>query len=207
MRRLLQTAVVLGILLGNVGAAWAQTFRGYVTGGAIASQLDGDALAGYNRLGLLGGVGVWYDLSDKWRSSLAFAYAPNGSRANGRESQRTSGPGTFSEIKLNYVAVPVHLHYMDWLSDDEVYYRLEFVAGIEYRRLISTETLNGVGVDISDAFNYRPNGLGFNLGAYYSLRERTAIGAFHRWGILNANERTGTPLLSKQLSLSLRQAF
>ncbi len=207
MRGLLQIAVVLVATFWRIGPGEAQVFRGYVAGGAIASQLNGDMLAGYNRIGLLGGVGVWYDLSDKWRTSLAFAYAPNGSKASGREVDRPAGISPFLEIKLNYVAVPVHLHYMDWLSDDEVYYRLEFVAGFEYRRLVSTETISSVGVDISSAFDYRPNGLGANLGAYYSLRERTAIGAFHRWGVLNANERTGTPLLSKQVSLHVRQAF
>ncbi len=198
-------AFSLLVALASAGPLGAQTFRGYLAGGANASQLDGDMLAGYNRLGLLGGVGVWYDLSDKWRTSLAFTYAPNGSKASGREAQRPTG--TFLDIKLNYVTVPLHVHYMDWLSDDEIYYRLEFVAGLEYRRLINTETIDFGGRDISETINYRPNGLGLNLGTYYSFTERTAVGVFHRWGVLNANEKTGTPLLSKQLSLHVRQAF
>ena len=181
----------------------AQTFRGYVQAGAIASQIDGDNLAGYNRLGIVAGAGVWYDLSDKWRSSLTIAYAQNGSNDSAREAQR--GVSGFSAIRLNYVAVPIHVHYMDWLSDDQVYYRLEFVAGLEYRRLISGETFGPAGNELG--IPLRSNGLGFNLGAYYSLAERSAVGVFHHWGLRSAAEASETGLLTKQVSLQWRQAF
>lgn len=170
----------------------------------MASQINGDALAGYNRLGFLAGAGVWYDLSDKWRTSLKIAFAQNGSDDSPKEVQR--GLSGFSEIELNYVVVPVSLHYMDWLSDDAVYYRLEFVAGLEYRRLVNGEVLDGGGVPL-DGFPLRNDGVGINAGAYYSLSERSAIGGFHRWGITSAAAATETGLLSKQFSLAWRQAF
>ena len=172
--------------------------------GGVASQIDGDQLAGYNKLGFLAGAGVWYDLSDKWRTSLEIALAQNGSNDSAREAQAASSG--FSEIGLDYLVVPVNVHYMDWLSEDEIYYRLEFVAGLEYRRLISSEVLDGAGGEL-DGFVLRGNGVGLNLGAYYSLTERSAIGAFHRWGIVSAAGPTETGLLSKQLSLAWRQAF
>ena len=181
----------------------AQVFRGYLQAGGVASQIDGDLLAGYNRLGFVAGAGVWMDLSDRWRSSLTIAFAKNGSTDSAREAQR--GVSGFSDIDLNYVTVPVHIHYMDWLSDDEVYYRLEFVAGVEYRRLISAEVRNTGGQVID--LPLRDNGLGLNAGAYYSLSERSAIGAFHHWGIISAAAATETGLLSKQFSLQWRQAF
>ena len=204
MARLPQIGLLCLALAGGATLG-AQTFVGFAHAGGVASQLDGDMLAGYNRLGLVGGVGVWSDLSDKWRTSIKFSFAQNGSTASPREAQRANG--TFLDIKLDYVTVPVSIHYMDWLSDDQIYYRLEFVGGLEYRRLISSETIDFGGRDISETSAYRPNGLGLNLGAYYSLRERTAVGVFHHWGILNANERRAVGLLSKQFSLQLRQAF
>ena len=191
-------------LLLFAAAASAQTFRGYVTAGPIASQLDGDMLAGYNKLGFVGGAGVWYDLSDKWRTSLTIAFSQNGSNDSAEEAQR--GGSGFSEVRLNYVTVPVNFHYMDWLSDDQIYYRLEFVAGVEYRRLISGSAEGPSGAAL-EGFELRDNVVGLQLGAYYSLTERSAIGAFHRWGVLSATGPSEVGLFSKQFSLAWRQAF
>lgn len=203
MRRPLATVSLALATAAAATALPAQTFRGYLQAGGVASQIDGDMLAGYNRLGFVAGAGVWYDLSDKWRASLTIAYAQNGSNDSAREAQR--GTSGFSEIRLDYVAVPARLHYMDWLSPDAVYYRLEFVAGLEYRRLISGTVFNTVGQEID--FPLRDDGVGLDLGAFYSLSERSAIGAFHHWGILSAAAPSETGLLSKQFSLQWRQAF
>ena len=197
---------LLFVLLAALApTATAQTFRGYVLAGGTASQIDGDNLAGYNKIGLLAGAGVWYDLSDKWRSSLSIAFAQNGSTDSAREAQ--AAVSGFSDIRLNYVVVPVSFHYMDWLSDDALYYRLEFVGGLEYRRLISGELVAPTGEDITEFTTLRDNGVGLNLGAYYSLTERSAIGAMHRWGLISAAAADQTGLVSKQFSLAWRQAF
>ena len=197
--------VMCGACLALAGVAGAQTFRGYVQGGAIFSQLDGDALAGYHRLGGVGGAGVWYDLADRWRTTLTIAYAQNGSRASARESQLTVNQ--FQRIALDYVTVPVNIHYMDWLSDDEIYYRLEFTAGLEYRRLISAETVNAGGLTVGDTGDYRNNGLGLQLGAFYSTGEKFAIGIQHHWGLVSAGLSDDLLLFSKQFSLQVRRAF
>ncbi len=186
-------------------AIQAQTFRGFVQGGANFSQIDGDNLAGYNRVGGAFGAGVWYDLADRWRSSLTFAFAQNGSRASGREAQ--TGNKAFSKIGLNYVTVPINIHYMDWLSEDELYYKLEFTAGLEYRRLISSETLNGAEVNIDAFTSYNTSGVGLLLGVWYSSSERMAFGLHHNWGVLSANVPNQPVLLTKQVYLQIRRAF
>ena len=195
----------MSVWLGLQSVGEAQIFRGYLQGGATLSQIDGDNLAGYNRFGGAIGAGVWYDLSDKWRSSLTLSYAQNGSKASGREAQRATNAPT--KIYLDYITIPVSLHYMDWLSSDQVFYRVEFIAGLEFRRLISSKTLNALGVDIDPFQNYRQSGLGLILGGWYSINEKTAIGFQHHWGLLSANARNQQTYFTKQVYIQLRRAF
>jgi hypothetical protein len=184
----------------------AQTFRGFVVAGSTFSQVDGDNLAGFHRLGFNGGLGVYYDLSDRWRSSLSFQYSQHGARATGRERALTTT--LFEDIQLDYVALPVDIHFMDWLSADEYYYRLEFVAGLEYRRLINFSVLDINGSDLTEVVDFRPNGLAGRLGVWYSLNLKWAAGFIWSQAILdlngNPNERRLSP---KQITLQLRRTF
>ena len=209
MWKCLRIGIMSVVAAAGVTMASGQTFRGFVQGGATLSQIDGDNLAGYNRFGGTGGAGVWYDLADRWRTSLTIAFAQNGSKASAREAQlsSTNPLSDVSKVSLNYVTVPVSLHYMDWLSDDAVFYRLEFLAGLEYRRLVTTETINPAGQNIDQFFTYRNNGVGLQLGAWFSTSERMAFGLQHSWGLLSARPRNEPIYFSKQVYLLVRRAF
>ena len=190
----------LTLFLGCVGAA-AQTFTGFAEGGATFSQIDGDELAGYNKLGGRLGIGVLTDLSDKWRASLTIAYAQHGSSASARDLAQI-----VDRISLDYVAVPVVAHYMDWLSDDETYYRLEFLGGVEYRRLIRSEA---TGIDGSELqYTFSDNAAALAVGVYYAWSFNWAAGMFYDIGITDAQaDAAEATQQTKQLSLRLRRLF
>ena len=200
------TAALWVGLLTSASVLDAQTFAGYVTAGPTFTQVQGDDLAGYNRAGVFAGVGVWLDLSDRWRTSLTIAYDQAGSNASSREQARTLSQ--FESIELNYVSVPVAAHYMDWLSEDELYYHLEFMAGLTYRRLISAEVTDAVGADVSDAFEYRDNVPSLNLGLLYAWSLKWGAGIYYNRGFIDIqgdpDERSQFP---EELSLRLRFAF
>lgn len=181
--------------------ARAQTFIGLGEVGATFSQIDGDDLAGFNRLGARAGIGVLTDLSDKWRASLTIAYAQHGSSSSARDR-----PGVFDAIKLDYVAVPVVAHYLDWLSDDEEYYRLEFVAGAEYRRLVTAEATALDGTELERDFS--ANSAAVALGVYYAWSLKWAAGFFYDLGVVDAQaDPAEAAQQTKQLSLRLRRLF
>ena len=197
----------LVLLLAAVASpAYAQTFRGFVTAGLNMSQVDGDDLAGYNRAGAFAGVGVFSDLSDRWRWSVAVAYTQDGARATGRELERAEG--IFDRIAASYAAVPVNVHYMDWLSDDEVYYRLEFQAGLVYKRLVNHRIEDIAGNDLTDDNPFSPNALDFTLGALYNTSERLAFGITYNQSLGNVRETDREKAFRpKQLALRARYAF
>jgi len=187
-------------------ALHGQAFTGYVTAGANANQINGDDLAGYNRLGAFAGIGVLSDISDRWRWSLTIAYSQHGSRASAREGQRMSSP--FMAIALDYVAVPVNIHYMDWLSDDETYYRLEFLLGVEYHRLINSKVTSLLGDDLTDQRPYSANSAALTAGGLYSWSYAWAAGIHYQRGILDAQALDAEQRQSiQQLSFRLRRTF
>ncbi len=194
------------VLAGGASVATAQTFAGFVVAGANANQIQGDDLAGYNLLGGYGGVGVYNDISDRWRWSLTIAFSQHGSRATGLEVSRMQS--AFDRIRLNYVAVPVAIHLMDWLSEDETFYKLEFCAGLEYYRLISAEVTGVDGVDITDIRPYRDNVLGVSVGALYVWSLKWGAGLYYNRGITDAQGLDIESLQSlTQLSFRLRRTF
>ena len=196
--RTLALALCLAAAASTCGA---QTFIGLAEAGAAFSQVEGDDLAGFNRIGARAGIGVLTDLSDKWRASLTIAYAQHGSRSSAREV-----PRVFDAIRLDYVAVPVAAHYLDWLSDDQEYYRLEFIAGLEYRRLVTSQALDVTGGEID--FDFADNAGAVMLGAYYAWSLNWAAGFFYDFGITPAQaDAREQNQQTQQVSLRLRRLF
>ena len=184
----------------------AQTFMGFAEVGPNFNQIQGDDLAGWHKLGIYGGVGVMTDLSDRWRTSLLIGFSQFGSRASAREA--TLARSIYDNVALNTVVVPVKLHYMDWLSDDELYYRLEFFAGVEYMRLVSERAEAADGTDLISQNPYKPNNANALAGFYYAWSLDWAAGLSYRSGILPAQlQAEEQNQFLKQLSLRLRRTF
>ncbi len=198
--------ILLLVSLGIAVATQAQTFAGFLEVGPNLNQVQGDELAGWNNLGGFVGVGVYTDFSDRWRGSLTISFSQYGANATSREIELQRS--IYDKISLNYVAVPFKVHYMDWLSEDETFYKLEFYAGAEYLRLISEEA---VGIDGSDliAINpYRQNGVNILGGAYYVWSLKWAAGLNYHTSITPMQQRAEERnQFLKQLGFRLRRTF
>ncbi|MBK8502795.1 MAG: PorT family protein [Saprospiraceae bacterium] len=112
-----------------------QTFRGGLVFGANASQINGDFIAGFNKIGLHLGLKVASDIREKTAWSIELLYNERGSRTG---SQFTD-PFT---IFINYVEIPVLLSFKDWQQKD--YYKMHFEAGASLGRIIN-EKVKDVG--------------------------------------------------------------
>ena len=184
----------------------AQTFKGYIELGPNLNQIQGDDLAGWHKLGGFAGVGVYSDLSDRWRASLTIAYSQYGSSASSRESQLLSS--IYDKVALDYIVVPVKIHYMDWLSADETFYHLEFYAGFEYLRLISEKAEGTDGADLIASNPYVANGVNALAGAYYAWSLKWAAGlSYHSSVTPLQQQQTEQNQFLKQLGFRLRRTF
>ena len=196
--------LLLGLLIAS--ASQAQTFSGFIELGPNLNQIQGDDLAGWNSIGGFAGVGVYSDFSDRWRGSLTISYSQYGSSASSREVfQMTS---IYDKVSLDYIAVPFKVHYMDWLSNDETFYKLEFYAGFEYLRLISEEAEGIDGSDLILINPYNNNGVNALAGAYYVWSLKWAAGFNYHSSITAMQQRDDERnQFLKQLGFRLRRTF
>ena len=102
--------------------------------GFNASQINGDFNAGYNKVGLFGGINALANLSPKAYFQTGIYFSQRGSTP----SLRTSADSW--KIRLNFVEIPLTYHIKDWETEDG-FYRMHFGAGFNYSRLLSARAI------------------------------------------------------------------
>jgi hypothetical protein len=142
----------------------AQRFSASVIAGFNASQIDGDMLAGFDKLGIVGGLRGTAIIGDRFDLNVEFLYSQKGSRRD------IFSPTIDPEItiKLQYIDLPVYLSYGDWYEEEGDYYKITAHGGLAFGRLISASIVDDYhsdGVDLEslvDEFN--ANDISFMLG-------------------------------------------
>jgi len=168
----------------------AQRFQGGIIAGFNMSQLDGDRLAGYNQIGLVGGLRTSALLADKWHLSLELLYSQLGS-----DRSRNDDPfSPYDNIRLNFVEAPVFVSFTDW--------KFKIYAGGSYARLINYKVIDVLGEDITDDQTYNPDLFSLILGATFHFTDK--IGLDVRWSrhlnSLQADAGDGR-ILGRQVSI------
>jgi len=145
----------------------AQTFSGMLVGGFNLSQVNGDKLAGYNKLGLNLGARVSARLNDRWHLSTEMLYSQQGAS----RAVTDDVSSIYDKIRLNFVEVPVMINFKDW--------KILASAGISYNRLINYEVIDNLGTDITELEVYREDLAGLVIGATYFFSEKWGLNI--RW--------------------------
>ncbi len=103
-----------------------QVFRAYPVFGATASQIRGDELKGFDKWGFSAGVGTMLALTNDrlWNLSLEADFSQRGAFNN------TNDPYSLIDFTMNYVDIPVTLHFTD------PYGGMTFGVGLIYSRLV-----------------------------------------------------------------------
>ena len=150
----------------------AQTFRAGAIFGVNASQINGDFIAGFDKIGLHMGLKVVSDISEKVSWSTELLYSERGSRAGSRFSDPF-------KIAVNYVEIPLTVVFKDWMKDD--FYKMWFEGGVSAGRIISEkvediggnaslEGLNQTDISaIASATIFSSENLGFTLRYTHSI--------------------------------------
>lgn len=126
-------------------------FRGGIVAGFNAAQLDGDAAAGYHKVGLNVGLRALIELKNRLDITTELLYSQRGSRTTENQSfiNRT--------CTLNYLEVPVLLNIRDWKKGEgtgKEYFKVSLSLGLTYGRLFkATSSPDFTHALVLDKFN------------------------------------------------------
>ncbi len=166
LKRFVPTIFIL--LMFNLSTTEAQRFKGSAVFGINLAQIDGDALAGFNKLGLTGGVKLAYPIKDNVDINLEMLYSQRGSNAGfGFGSQAES----YTDLK--YLEIPIYANIMDWFITDEDYHKVKAHAGLNFSYLFDVASSNGVVSNDIDTYNR--NNIGYLLGVDYMFTKNLGL--------------------------------
>ena len=164
-----------------------QRFSAGLVGGFNAAQIDGDELAGFDRVGLHAGIITTMDLESALNVHLEFLYSQRGSRPD--VFQPEYDPDI--EIGLNYIELPVYVSIGDWWQEEDKYFKASFHGGLSYGRLMSSkveDNFNSAEFSLEEYQKYfNENDLSWLLGINFRWSKH--------WGVTARYTRGITPLL------------
>lgn len=174
MKRGLLT-IYFSLLFLGLSLAQSDGFDARVIAGLTAAQIRGDNLAGFNKVGFEGGLGVSYDIRYNMDLAAELLFSQRGSRPD-----LAFGANASPIFRLNYLSIPVVWSIKDWLNESEnnyTYFRVMAEAGLSYGRLLSSEVEGDLGTigteELVDAFNQ--NDISWLIGVGYRFSYRTGI--------------------------------
>jgi len=162
-----QFIALLIFILGVKGSLSAQKFQGGLILGFNASQIDGDQLAGYHKLGFNTGIGVSYDLENSWQLNIDFLFSQRGSHSRYIRSEVPRS------LTLNYIELPIYASYRDWYIEDDDFYKIQGFAGLSLGRLFGVR--NSLGDPDIEQDNFLKNDIGYLLGAKFFFNRHWGI--------------------------------
>lgn len=190
--------IIILLLLVVPAKLGAQRFSGGLTGGFNASQIDGDALAGFDKVGISAGIRATMDFESRLKLNVEFLYNEKGSRPDLFNPQYDPD----IEVALKYAEMPVYLSIGDWWQEEGEYYKMSAHAGLSYGRLIDAKTFDYFNSS-EESFDllvpyFNQDDLSWLLGISFRMSPH--------WGITSRYTRGITPLLSpKKHDLATRR--
>lgn len=147
-------------------AGIAQGFTGTAIIGANVSQIDGDNLYGWDKIGVNAGMRLGYKIANHTNLALELLYSQRGSAPS------ISSGSDFGSIDLKYIEIPVLVEYNDWYLEDEDYYKVAIEAGLSYGNLFSVNSSNSFVPE--DLDGYKKHDISYTVGARYSFTKHIA---------------------------------
>jgi hypothetical protein len=134
--------IVSLVFLGIAFSSHAQVVKGALIGGVNLTQVDGDEIYGYKRIGANVGGAAIIPFTDMWSLTLETIYSMEGSKQKGGTSGWEEGSDQYPppynadsfyfndaySLNLDYVRIPIVWHYNDR--------NLSLGAGFQYGRLV-----------------------------------------------------------------------
>jgi hypothetical protein len=168
--------VIILWLASIVEIANGQGFGAQILAGANFSQVDGDQLGGYNKLG--GNLGVQIDrkISEDWTGAFEIRYSMKGAK----KVIDPKGPPTFTlKLDYQYIEIPILVKYTK-------YEKMTLYAGPSLGvKVIGKRIENGIETEVDEL---NPLELGLNLGGTYFLTKKIGLDLRHSYSLLSVTD-------------------
>lgn len=153
---------------GNIDDNTFHIFEGGIVAGFVMSQVHGDYLGGFNKLGFTGGPELHINFTESWFASLEMLFIQKGSK-----STPLNNNGYTYLLRLNYAEVPLLINYNDKNQ-------LIFQAGFSYGRLFDVKQETN-GYDYDDDSGFFNAELSYIVGGTFLVGEQKHIGINFRY--------------------------
>lgn len=160
----------------------AQGFGARLLLGANFSQVDGDQLGGYNKLGANFGLEINRKISDDLEGAFEIRFSMKGARKV--IDQEAAVPDPTLILRYNYLEVPLLLKYTHW--DRIIPY-----AGVS----IGVNVFNERDDDgrVGDEENLNPTEVALQLGGTYMITEKIGLDLRHGYSLLSVRDFQRVP--------------
>lgn len=198
MKKLIFTLLALSLSLLHVQAQ--RGFIGSALFGLNLSQIDGDNLSGFTKLGWTGGVKIGYPIMEKSDISLELLFNQKGSNAGTGFGNSESAYAT-----LNYIDFPLSIDYKDWYVEDENYYKASVHGGLAPGYLFSVGGNNdGFSNNVDD---YKRLELAWFLGANIKFTRHLGFTIRYTRGLTTISESPFTTVPGNHRAISYFYTF
>lgn len=171
--------VILALLLAPC-VLLGQDFKLRLDASLLGSQVSGDYLAGFNKIGFSGGVGIERQLSKLLRVNTAIWFTQKGSRS---ETNPTSID--YYVMRLNYLEIPL-------IINCSLINKTSLTSGISTGVLVNSSEQTAFGKFKGGDFTALD--LNFLLGIEYQLSEKVALTFTYGQSLLPIREIAGTSI-------------
>jgi hypothetical protein len=152
----------------------AQDFRAGLQFGITPSQVDGDGISGYNKIGLRAGAFVERDINDKVFFFTDLSFTMKGSRVA-------------SSKNVNFDQVELTTNYIDWglYAGYRFSEKIDFKAGLIPSVLIYDKETTAGGIEILGENPFRAVNLLISGGVNYSFSKHFSVDATYNYSIIS----------------------
>ncbi len=162
-------------------------FKGGFYAGVNGTQVDGDRIAGFYKLGANLAVVVEYPIDDHFGASMEIAYSQKGSQTKWQQ-----GVPRQYFLKLDYVEVPLMLNYHDNK-------KVTLSAGVGINALVNNyEEINNYNptTNLSSILSLKKTDIEVKVGGSYQLSSHFMINVVYSYSIVSMGVSNDSPYLN-----------
>ena len=139
-------------------------FQGQVILGVNFSQLDGDQLSGFDKLGIRAGFDILYPVNDNKSISLGILFDQKGS------SNGLFNGASRQYIALDYISLPISFQFHNWWFSEYDHHKIRLYGSVIPSRLLSTRSNQSNFDQANDLFKKWDLSLAAGVGYFVSKR-------------------------------------
>ena len=171
----MKNLIALTLLLLAPLATHAQNFDFYALAGPSVSQIDGDRVGGYNKMGAIAGLGIAHSFNQQLQALMELEYI---SKGKGTYEEST---GASYKTNLNYVQLPLLVQY----NINNAFF---VETGLSAACLFSYQFYENNEPTSSSPFQPTKFELGYLIGSTYAINDFWRVNLRFAYSIIHINE-------------------